>query len=44
MGAAKKITAFARVGINNSLNISLAPSAKGCNKPQKPTTLGPLRR
>ncbi len=44
MGAAKKITAFARVGTNNSLNISLAPSAKGCNKPQKPTTFGPLRR
>jgi hypothetical protein len=44
IGAIKKIIAFALVGTNNSLNISLAPSAKGCNNPQKPTTLGPLRR
>lgn len=43
-GATKKIVAFARVGINNSLNISFAPSAKGCNSPQNPTTFGPLRR
>jgi hypothetical protein len=43
-GAIKKIVAFARVGINNSLKISLAPSAKGCSKPQNPTTLGPFRR
>ena len=44
MGAIKKIVLFARVGIKSSLNASLAPSAKGCNKPQKPTTLGPFRR
>jgi hypothetical protein len=44
MGAIKKIVAFARVGIKSSLNVSLAPSAKGCNKPQKPTTFGPFRR
>jgi hypothetical protein len=44
IGATKKIVALARVGINNSLNISFAPSAKGCNKPQNPTTFGPFRR
>lgn len=43
-GATRKIVAFARVGINNSLNTSFAPSAKGCNSPQNPTTFGPLRR
>jgi hypothetical protein len=43
-GALKNIIAFARVGINNSLKISFAPSAKGCNNPQKPTTFGPFRR
>jgi hypothetical protein len=43
-GAIRKIVALARVGIRSSLNISLAPSAKGCNKPQKPTTFGPFRR
>ena len=44
MGATKKIIALARVGIKTSLNVSLAPSASGCNKPQKPTTFGPFRR
>jgi hypothetical protein len=43
MGAIKKITAFALVGIKSSLNTNLAPSAKGCNNPQNPTTFGPLR-
>ena len=43
-GATKKIVVLARVGISSSLNKSLAPSAKGCNNPQKPTTLGPFRR
>jgi len=43
MGAIKKITALDLVGIKSSLNISFAPSAKGCNNPQNPTTFGPLR-
>ena len=42
-GAIRKIVALARVGIRSSLNISLAPSAKGCNKPQKPTRYNHLR-
>jgi hypothetical protein len=43
-GATKKILLFALVGINSSLKINFAPSANGCRRPQKPTTLGPLRR
>jgi len=35
---------FAWYGIINSLINAFNPSAKGCNKPQKPTTFGPLRR
>ena len=42
MGAIKKMVLLARVGINSSLKASLAPSAKGCNNPQNPTTLGPF--
>ena len=42
IGATKKIIAFARVGINNSLKTNFAPSANGCNKPQNPTTFGPF--
>jgi len=40
----KKIVLLARVGIKSSLNINLAPSARGCKRPQNPTTLGPFRR
>jgi hypothetical protein len=32
------------LGTINSLVTSFKPSAIGCNKPQKPTTFGPLRR
>ncbi len=35
---------FALRGIIGSLKINFKPSAKGCNKPKKPTTLGPFRR
>lgn len=35
---------FDLLGTINSLVTSFKPSAIGCNKPQKPTTFGPLRR
>jgi hypothetical protein len=44
IGAIRNIYESARVGTNNSLKTNLAPSAIGCNKPQIPTTFGPLRR
>jgi hypothetical protein len=43
IGATKKIYESDLVGINNSLNTNLAPSATGCNNPHTPTTFGPLR-
>ncbi len=43
IGAIKKIIAFDLVGIKSSLNINFAPSARGCNNPQNPTTFGPFR-
>jgi hypothetical protein len=42
-GAKTKLKVLALVGITVSLSNSFNPSAKGCNKPQKPTTLGPFR-
>jgi hypothetical protein len=43
IGATKNIYESDLVGINNSLNTNLAPSAIGCNNPHTPTTFGPLR-
>lgn len=43
IGAKTKLKVLAFVGITVSFNKSLRPSAKGCNKPQKPTTFGPDR-
>jgi hypothetical protein len=43
MGAIKKTSKFAFVGIRGSFTSSLRPSAKGCKRPTKPTTLGPFR-
>jgi hypothetical protein len=40
-GANKKIKVYALVGIIISFKISFIASAKGCNNPQKPVTLGP---
>jgi hypothetical protein len=39
-----KIHLLERRGNIISLNISLIASAKGCNIPQNPTTLGPILR
>jgi len=44
IGANKKIKEFAFVGSNNCFNNNFKPSAKGCNKPQIPTTSGPFLR
>ena len=41
-GANTNKNLFALFGIITSLIISLKPSAKGCKKPQNPTTLGPF--
>ena len=43
IGAKKNNVLSAPAGVNSSLNMSLIPSAAGCNKPQGPTRLGPLR-
>jgi hypothetical protein len=43
-GANTKMPVFALLGTINSLVNSFKPSDIGCNIPQKPTTLGPLRR
>ena len=42
IGANKKITLFALLGIIVSLINNFSPSAKGCKTPKRPTTLGPL--
>jgi hypothetical protein len=42
MGAKTKLKVFAFVGITVSFNNSFKPSARGCNKPQKPTKFGPV--
>lgn len=44
LGAAKNNIQLARTGITTSLKINFKPSAIACNVPQKPVTLGPLRR
>jgi hypothetical protein len=44
IGAKINICIFECVGNIISLHINLNPSAKGCNKPLKPTTFGPRRR
>lgn len=44
VGAAINIAKFALLGKTVSFNDNFKPSAKGCNKPKNPTTLGPLRR
>ena len=43
-GAIKKTTVLDLLGITISLHNSFSPSAKGCKRPNKPTTLGPRRR
>lgn len=43
IGAKIKLKVFAFVGITDSFKSSFRPSANGCNKPKKPTTLGPSR-
>ena len=43
IGANIKIIVFALLGNIVSLINNLSPSARGCNKPKRPTTLGPLR-
>jgi len=35
---------FDLIGIINFLAASLRPSARGCRRPQNPTTFGPTRR
>src|SRR5215469_14917459 len=42
-GATTNTTELAPLGTMVSLTSSLTPSAKGCNRPKGPTTLGPLR-
>lgn len=44
MGANIKITKFALDGNIVSLTKSFKPSARGCNKPNNPTTFGPFLR
>jgi hypothetical protein len=44
IGAKINICIFECVGNIISLHINLNPSARGCNKPLKPTTLGPRLR
>ena len=41
IGATRKLKVFELVGITVSLSRSLRPSARGCNKPNNPTLLGP---
>ena len=41
-GAKIKSIIFDRLGITISLIINFKPSANGCKRPQKPTTLGPF--
>jgi hypothetical protein len=41
IGAKIKLKVFAFVGITDSFNNNFKPSAKGCNKPKKPTAFGP---
>jgi hypothetical protein len=43
-GENKKIIKLEGYGIIVSFANNFKPSAIGCNKPQRPTTLGPLRR
>ena len=43
IGAKIKVNVLALVGITASFISSLRPSANGCNKPKKPTELGPNR-
>lgn len=44
VGAAINIAKFALLGKTVSFDNDFGPSAKGCNEPKNPTTLGPLRR
>lgn len=44
VGAAINIAKLALLGKTVSFDGDFEPSAKGCNKPKNPTTLGPLRR
>jgi hypothetical protein len=44
MGAKIKIIKLALEGKTVSLMNSFKPSARGCSKPNTPTTLGPFRR
>jgi hypothetical protein len=41
IGEITKANVFAFVGITVSFTNNFKPSAKGCNKPQNPTKLGP---
>jgi hypothetical protein len=43
IGAKIKLNVLAFVGITDSFNNSLSPSARGCSSPKNPTTLGPIR-
>ena len=43
IGAKIKLNVSEFVGITDSFNNSFKPSAKGCNKPKNPATLGPNR-
>jgi hypothetical protein len=43
IGAKIKLKVFAFVGITASFSNNFKPSAKGCNKPKKPTAFGPNR-
>jgi hypothetical protein len=40
-GAKIKLKVFEFVGITVSFNNNFTPSAAGCKRPRKPTTLGP---
>jgi len=44
MGAKINSKLFELAGIKISFENNFKPSASGCNKPQKPTILGPRRR
>jgi len=43
IGEITKAKVFALVGITVSFINNFKPSAKGCNRPQKPTKVGPCR-
>lgn len=43
IGAKIKLKVLELVGITDSFNNNFKPSANGCNKPKKPTELGPYR-